>query len=281
MKFNNLLIFLFASFLSWSLLAAPKVDGLVYLEQNSGSFCSGSLFAPQNYNKSQKALVLTNGHCTGMGSASYYGMNLLATTEQINFVAANNMSLYLLKKDMEDMRAHLISLNDSLNAQLIVATMYRKDIAIYEVEATYEELENLGYRPLILANKSPALATMVTYHSSAWNSQVTCRLEAYADMIIEGAWVWNNVMRMTGEGCVAQGGASGSPVVDESGMLVAALNTMYEGGKKCTIMNPCERERDSGTSLSIDGAVYAIPVTFLNSCFDQNKKLDLTLCDLQ
>lgn len=278
MNLKSLLVAIAVCFFQISLwAAAPIVDGLVYIE-NAGSFCSGSIFAPQGYDKNQKALVITNGHCTGMGSSNIFGGTYLSATEQLNYVEAPNTYLVLLKKNTAGGE---IDINYNSTARLLVATMYKKDLAIYEIEYSYAQLEEGGYYPLILASKAPSLRSQVVYHSSAWGSQVACQLEAYADMVIEGFWVWNNVMRLTGENCYAQGGASGSPVLDASGNLVAIMNTMYEGGPKCTIMNPCERERDSGNASVISGAVYAIPVVDLNACFNENKNLDLQLCKLQ
>ncbi len=278
MKFTHLLIAISACLISsFAWADVPVVDGLVYIE-NPGSFCSGSIFAPQGYDKNQKALVITNGHCTGMGSANIFGGTYLAATEQLNYVEAPNTYLVLFKKNTE---GGDIDINYNSSARLLVATMYKKDLAIYEIEHTYALLEEGGYYPLILGSKVPSLQSQVVYHSSAWGIQVSCQLEAYADTVIEGFWVWNNVLRLTGENCYAQGGASGSPVLDEDGNLVALMNTVYEGGQKCTIMNPCERERGSGNSTSYNGAIYAIPIVDLNACFDQNKKLDLKLCNLQ
>ncbi len=279
MNFTHLLIAISADLLSSSAwAAAPIVDGLVYIE-NPGSFCSGSIFAPQGYDKNQKALVITNGHCTGMGSANIFGGTYLAATEQLNYVEAPNTYLVLFKKNTAS--EGQIDINYNSTARLLVATMYKKDLAIYEIEHTYALLEEGGYYPLILGSKIPSLQSQVTYHSSAWGSQVSCQLEAYADMVIEGFWVWHNVLRLTGENCHAQGGASGSPVLDAAGNLVALMNTMYEGGQKCTVMNPCERERESGNSTSYNGAIYAIPIVDLNACFNQSKKIDLSLCHLQ
>jgi hypothetical protein len=259
--------------------STPMVDGLVYIEiVDAGTFCSGSIFAPHGYDKNQKALVITNGHCTGMGSLSVYGGTYLSTTERLNFVEAPNTYLVLFKKNAAEGE---VDINANNTARLLVATMYKKDLAIYEIEYSYAQLEEFGYFPLILGSKVPELKSQVVYHSSAWGSQVSCQLEAYADMVIEGFWVWNNVMRLTGDNCHAQGGASGSPVLDAEGKLVALMNTMYEGGQKCTVMNPCERERDSGNASVHNGAVYAIPVVDLNACFVSSKKLDLKRCNLQ
>ncbi len=280
MNITTLSGYLALSLLTLNVWAGPPVvDGLVYLE-GGGSFCSASLFAPESYNKDHKALVLTNGHCTGKGSADLFGASYPNTTEMINNITADNIDIYIFKKGAEDVMGTSAYVNGDRDSLLLLATMHKKDIAIYQLNHTYAELETAGFRPLILGKSMPRLGSQLTYHSSAWGSQVACNVAAYADTVIEGIWVWKDMIRMAGEDCRAQGGASGSPVLDSDGRLVAVLNTMYERGEKCTIMNPCERERDSGDTTVMIGAVYSVPVVDLNACFDQNKKIDLKKCGL-
>jgi hypothetical protein len=102
------------------------------------SNCSGSLVRLTTSRDSDRALVLTNGHCLGGGFLS---------AGQVVVAQPSTRTFSLLSADGRGTVERLSV------TEVVYATMTRTDMALYRVPATYAEIEaRTGVRELVLAN---------------------------------------------------------------------------------------------------------------------------------
>lgn len=241
----------------------PKVSGLV-LTSTVSEGCSASVIAFEGYNPVDKAYVMTNGHCTGKGD--YYGM--YPDGDDVFQNAAPDLDAYLYSSGGKD----IFQISPE---KLVYGTMNTKDIAIYEMPSTYQDLINHGVTPLMVASK-PNVQVGSTYSvlSAYWQETVSCEiLNNNVPVLQEGPWTWTNAYRMN---CKLRGGMSGSPLVDSLNQIVGIVNTGYENGEACTIMNPCEVATDGSNQVYTD-AGYAMDISNLYTCLNSERRLDVNV----
>ena len=247
----------------------PGMDGIVYT-QNNFEGCSASLMAFAGYQKTDAALVLTNGHCTGKGS--FMGQYPSDKDFFINVPPRDNrggtQEIEFLTQTQKIVRGQA--------AKLILGTMTGTDIGLYEMTETYGDLEQKGLAPLILeSNVDLTAGDTVTLVTSYWRRSYTCTFEANVSQIKEGPWTWNKALRFSPDNCPLQDGASGSPLIGKSGKIVGIINTVNMDGETCTLNNPCE--------VSAEGPIvrkksnYGLVISDLYKCLDDNRHLDFSL----
>lgn len=235
--------------------AAPSLAGTIALDN-----CSASLVRYAQSQGTDKALMLTNGHCYegGMPAAgevitdqpsSRSGKILNATGDPVGSVSAD---------------------------KLLYSTMTGTDISLYELDATYDEITNdTGIEPLTLASSKPADQTSITVASGYWQRTWHCGINGFVDTLKEADWTMHDSVRYSMPGCDIIGGSSGSPVLDDaSGEVVAVNNTINEDGEKCTLNNPCEVAAD-GTTTATKGEGYAQETYWITTCLTADRQLDL------
>lgn len=211
--------------------------------------CSGSLVRYVDSAEDDKALVLTNGHCVG----------LLGEREVIT--------------DRRDRRRFTVlgpaaeRLGTISASRLLYATMYRTDIAIYELSQSYEEIESVfGVRALTLATDQAAVGTEIEVISGYWKRGYSCSIERYVHELREGRWVFNDSLKYSDPGCEVVGGTSGSPVIAAADRHVIGVNnTGNESGRACQINNPCEVNEDGSVEYQ-KGWSYGQQTVWIYGC---------------
>ncbi len=271
MMFKNLprILFLILFFLGTQVFAVGQTtenfptNGGMALWTNLSSGCSASLFAFSGYNKESNALVITNGHCSGSSG-------FLETFEVV-----------IDKEPSEDIKIYLYSSGDQPTLvgyvapkRLLYATMYQRDLAIYQLEETYAALESVNVHPLTLS-PSPELNIGQTYQlpSSYWENTYSCEAVSSVNYLYEDTWRWSNVTRLSPENCLLKGGMSGAPLLNEQNEIVALVNTGYTGGEPCSLNNPCEYEEQDvlqSEAKTYPDAGYSVSLSGLYSCLDEN-----------
>jgi V8-like Glu-specific endopeptidase len=219
-------------------------EGIVALNN-----CSGSLVRFADSVAGDQALVLTNGHCVGM----------LGEREVI-INKRDGRRFTVLGPAAERL--------GSVNAtRLIYATMYRTDMALYELAQTFGDIENVfGVRALTLASEPAAVGSDIEVISGYWKRGYACFIERYVHELREGKWVFNDSLKYSDPGCQVIGGTSGSPVVAvESREVVAVNNTGNESGQACQINNPCEIDEEGGIQYQ-KGWSYAQQTVWIYGC---------------
>jgi hypothetical protein len=128
------------------------------------SNCSGSLVKLPNSLPTDKALVLTNGHCLG-------GMRMLNPGEVVTNRAASRW-VALLGANATPVGARLNT------TKIIYAAMTKSDIAVYELNKTFAEIK-AEYRmdPLLMSATSPADGTEIQVLSGYWRRGYSCSIE--------------------------------------------------------------------------------------------------------
>ncbi|WP_405071417.1 serine protease [Kribbella sp. NBC_01510] len=224
------------------------------------SNCSASLVRYAESASTDKALVLTNGHC-------YEGGFLQPGQVLVN--RASTRSITLLRPDSS--RAGTVRA-----ARILFGTMTKTDMIVYEVNETYASIKSrLNVSPLTLAKQGLANGAGMAVVSGYWKRIYTCSVQATIPQLREGDWTWQNSIKYQQPGCETIGGTSGSPVVSTStGEVIGINNTGNEDGERCTVNNPCEVDADGNVTVE-QGAAYGQQTWWLYTCLTATRTIDL------
>jgi V8-like Glu-specific endopeptidase len=237
--------------------AAPGADftGIAAL-----SNCSASLVRYAESVATDKALVLTNGHC-------YEGGFLQPGQVLVN--KTSTRSITLLNPDSS--RAGTIRAE-----KILFGTMTKTDMIVYQVNESYASIKSrLNVSPLTLAKQGPADGAGMAVVSGYWKRIYTCSVQATIPQLREGDWTWQNSIKYQQPGCETIGGTSGSPVVSTStGEVIGVNNTGNEDGEQCTVNNPCEVDADGNVTVD-QGAAYGQQTWWLYTCLTATRTIDL------
>ncbi len=234
--------------------ASYDFEGIVAL-----SNCSGSLVRFDDSNDEDQGLILTNGHCTG--SLIDPGKVVVDQSSNRNFDVLNSQA-----KKIGTLHAE----------RLLYGTMTRTDLSLYRVRETYAEIEKtLQTRALVLGRQSPEEGEAIEILSGYWKRGYACSIEHIVPTLQEGRWLFSESLRYSRPGCDTIGGTSGSPVLAAGTRTVVAVNnTGNDGGKACSVNNPCELEGE-GKVIAQKGYSYAQQTAWLYGCRNAEGGLDL------
>ena len=238
-------------------VAAPGADftGIAAL-----SNCSASLVRYAESLSTDKALVLTNGHCYEGGMPS---------PGQVIVNRASTRSITLLRPSSSNAGTVRAS-------RVLYSTMTKTDMTLYEVNETYASiLSRLNVTPLALAKQGPANGAGMAVVSGYWKRIYTCSVQATIPELREAGWVMKSSIKYQQPGCETIGGTSGSPIVSTTtGEVIGVNNTGNEDGERCTLNNPCEV--DAAGNITVDqGAAYGQQTWWLYTCLTASRTLDL------
>jgi V8-like Glu-specific endopeptidase len=238
-------------------VAAPGADftGIAAL-----SNCSASLVRYAESLSTDKALVLTNGHCYEGGMPS---------PGQVIVNRASTRSITLLRPSSSNAGTVRAS-------RVLYSTMTKTDMTLYEVNETYASIQSrLNVTPLTLAKQAPANGAGMAVVSGYWKRIYTCSVQATIPELREAGWVMKSSIKYQQPGCETIGGTSGSPIVSTTtGEVIGVNNTGNEDGEQCTLNNPCEV--DAAGNITVDqGAAYGQQTWWLYTCLTASRTLDL------
>ena len=225
------------------------------------SNCSASLVRFPTSRRSDRALMLTNGHCYegGFLSAGQILRNQ-ASTRTGTLLDAAGASVGTVQAD-----------------RIIYATMDKTDVTLYRLDETYAALRaRTGGTPYTIRATKPTGTERVYIPSGYWQRVWECRLQGFVHRLYEADWTWQNSLRYA-KPCETIGGTSGSPVVDSKRRdLIGINNTGSVDGERCTLDNPCEVDRRG--RLTVDqGRRYGQQTWWLTTCVNHARQLDLTV----
>jgi V8-like Glu-specific endopeptidase len=210
--------------------AATDFSGTVAL-----SNCSGAIVRWSSSKASDAAMMLTNGHC----------VDFMATREVIvDQPAVRNVTLLTSSGD---------TAGTVQTERIIYGTMWKTDVALYELGATYQQLsDQYGVPALTLASAKPKPKHQpISVISGYWLTEYKCNLNGFAYRLHEYVWTWRQSLRYSDGGCQVIGGTSGSPILDKDRVQIGINNTINEDGERCTLNNPCEENRKGKISVHL------------------------------
>lgn len=250
---------------TWEELDAAAIDftNIVAL-----SNCSGSLVRFTTSKTSDRAMVLTNGHCvSGFVPAGNAYVNQPSTRTFSLLNSTGRSTLGTLRAD-----------------QLLYATMTGSDFAIYRLNQTYAQISSkYKVSALVIADERPIEGVSVRIVSGYWKKIYSCSIEKFVHELHEATWSFTDSIRFSQPGCDTIGGTSGSPIIHAGTREVIGINnTGNEDGAKCTMNNPCEID-ETGVVTYEKGAAYGQQLHQLYTCLTDTNQLDLSLpgCALQ
>ncbi|HEX6869765.1 MAG TPA: serine protease [Micromonosporaceae bacterium] len=239
-----------------SIQVTPSLTATIEL-----SNCSASLVRYPTSLDSDRAMMLTNGHCYegGMPAAGVVLQN--KTSRRSGYLLSSTGSrLGTVRADT-----------------LLYATMTNTDVALYRLSRTYSYIRNnYGVTALTITNTHPVDGSSIFIPSGYWKRIWTCSINGFVQTLRESQWTWHDSIRYTST-CDTIPGTSGSPVVDvSSGQVVGINNTGNENGQMCTLDNPCEVDPD-GTTHAYQGQNYGQQVYWFNTCLTASNTIDLNI----
>jgi hypothetical protein len=221
--------------------------------------CSGAVVRWASAVDADPAVVITNGHCV-----------------RSPFLGAREV----LVDQRQWKRIELLEGSGDVattvrGVHLRYASMYRTDLAVYELRETYADLAAKGVTPLVLAATGPSRGDRIRIPSGYWTEQRACTTTGTVHRLHERAWDWWGSIRLPAlDGCAIRGGYSGSPIVSrETGEVVGIANTGYVGGRRC-IDSACEENR-RGRVVMRRNMNYGQQTALLNGCVGADRRFDL------
>ena len=224
------------------------------------SNCSGSLVRFPTSLGTDRAMLLTNGHC----------LPTMPTAGQVITNQAANRTGTLLKSDGS-------SAGTVTADQIIYATMTGTDVTLYRLNETFDALKTrTAGVPYTIANAKPATGTSMaipsSYHKQIWDN---CSIDGFTNLK-EASWSFTDSIRYN-DTCDTIAGTSGSPIVSKAnGEVIGINNTGNESGEMCTMNNPCEVAADGTTSVR-QGTSYGQQTWWFTTCLNSSRQVDLTV----
>jgi hypothetical protein len=224
------------------------------------SNCSGSIVRFDDSKPTDRAMVLSNGHCVDLLKPGVVVKN-----------QASRKTFSVLGQDTT-------KLGTVYAEKILYATMTRTDASLFLLKETFQDIETkFGVNALTLSREAPAAGINIEVLSGYWKRGYACQIETYVRKLQEGEWTFVDSLRYSRPGCETIGGTSGSPVIEAGTRTVVAVNnTGNDAGKLCEVNNPCEVAED-GTRFAQKGYSYAQQTYWFYSCRSATGALDLNV----
>lgn len=221
--------------------------------------CSGALVRWPAALDTDRAVVITNGHCVRV---PYLGAREVLVDQK-----------RWTRIELLDGRGAVA--RSARAVRLDYASMFRTDLAVLSLRETYADLADAGVAPLALAEAGPSRGDRIRIPSGYWTEQRTCTARGTAYRLHERAWDWWRSIRLPArDGCAIRGGYSGAPIVSRStGLVVGITNTGYVGGRRC-IDSACEEDR-RGRVRMVRHMNYGQQTSWLLGCLEGGRTFDL------
>jgi hypothetical protein len=241
--------------------AAPTVTAVTLASTIALNNCSASLVRFPSSVSSDRAMMLTNGHCYEGGFLDDGEvLQNKASTRAGTLLSSTGASLGRVRAD-----------------RVLYATMTGTDVTLYRLSSTFATLtSSYGATALTIAAGHPVDGSTMAIPSSYWKRIWNCSINGFVGTLKEADWTWHDSVRYS-TGCDTIAGTSGSPIVDTaSGQLVGINNTGNEDGGSCTLDNPCEVAAD-GTVTVIEGQSYGQETYWFDTCVSSTRTIDLSV----
>ena len=225
------------------------------------SNCSASLVRYPSSVSTDRAMMLTNGHC-------YEGGFLSAGQVLQNRTSSRSGTL---------LNSSGSALGTVRADRILYATMTGTDVTLYRLTSTYATLSSrYGATALTISAGHPAAGASIAIPSGYWKRIWSCKIDSFVGTLREDVWTWHDSIRYDPD-CDTIPGTSGSPIVDAaSGQIVGINNTGNEDGEMCTLDNPCEVDPD-GTTHAYEGQSYGEQTYWFTTCLTSSRTIDLTI----
>ncbi|MEV7783683.1 serine protease, partial [Kitasatospora sp. NPDC088351] len=224
------------------------------------SNCSASLVRYPSSVDTDRALMLTNGHCLPtMPSAGQVIQNTSASRSG-TLLGASGASLGTVQAD-----------------KVLYATMTGTDVALYQLTDTFASIgTKYGATALTISDTHPVDGSSMFIPSSYWKQTWNCSINGFVGTLREDQWTWHDSIRYS-SGCNTTHGTSGSPIVDAATRKVVGINnTGNDDGAMCTLNNPCEVAAD-GTTTVTQGQSYGEETYWFTTCLGTGRVIDLNV----
>ena len=240
---------------------APRLAATTLASTIALSNCSASLVRYPSSVSSDRAMMLTNGHCYegGFLGAGQVLQNR-SSSRSGTLLNAGGRSLGTVRAD-----------------RVLYATMIGTDVILYRLTSTYATLSSrYGATALTISAAHPAAGASIDIPSSYWKRIWNCKIDAFVGTLREDQWTWHDSIRYD-TNCDTIHGTSGSPIVDaSSGQIVGINNTGNDDGEMCTLDNPCEVDAN-GTTHAYQGQSYGEETYWFTTCLNSARTIDLTI----
>jgi Trypsin-like peptidase domain len=226
------------------------------------SNCSASLVRYPSSLDTDRAMMLTNGHC-------YEGGFLNAGQVLVNRTSSRTGKLLNSSgRSVATLRADLV----------LYATMTGTDVTLYRLTQTFAQIRNsTSLNALTIASTHPVDGHAVSIPSGYWKTTYSCAINGFVGTLREDQWTWHDSIRYLypNSTCQTIGGTSGSPIVDNTSLQIAGINnTSNEQGQACTLDNPCEVNPD-GSLTYRQGQNYGQETYWFTTCLTSTNAIDL------
>jgi len=227
------------------------------------SNCSASLVRYPSSLDSDRAMMLTNGHCYegGFLAAGQVLVNR-ASSRTGKLLNANGTTVATVKADL-----------------VLYATMTGTDVTLYRLNRTFAQIRSTsgGLNALTISSSHPVDGSAISIPSSYWKTTYSCAINGFVGTLRESSWTWHDSIRYLypNSTCQTIGGTSGSPIVDNATLQITGINnTSNEQGQACTLNNPCEVNPD-GSLTYTQGQNYGQQTYWFTTCLTSTNAIDL------
>lgn len=222
------------------------------------SNCSAALVRYPTSLSTDRAMMLTNGHCFEGGFlASGQVITNRVSTRQGTLLSSGGSAALRLTAD-----------------QVLYATMTGTDVTLYRLTRTFGSIQSAtGISARTISANHPVAGD--TFVPSGFFARVfNCDIERFVPTLREDRWTWHDSIGYA-NGCDTIHGTSGSPIVAvTTGEVVGINNTGNDDGEVCSLNNPCEVNPD-GTTTAVQGRTYGQETFWFNTCLTPNRTIDL------
>jgi hypothetical protein len=226
------------------------------------SNCSASLVRYPSSLDTDRAMMLTNGHCYEGGFLNAGQVLVNRTSSRTGkLLNASGTAVATVKADL-----------------VLYATMTGTDVTLYRLTRTFAQIRSTtNLNPLTISSTHPVDGHAVSIPSGYWKTTYSCTINGFVSTLREDQWTWHDSLRYRypDSGCQTIGGTSGSPIVDNTSLqIVGANNTLNEQGAACTLDNPCEVNSD-GSLTYTQGQNYGQETYWFTTCLTTTNAIDL------
>jgi hypothetical protein len=256
-----------ASVLSLPVMMVPAAQAatpVTYANTIRLSNCSAALVRYPTSIGTDRALMLTNGHCLNTNPPAGVAFADQAMTLSGSLLNSAGTALGTVTSD-----------------RLVYATMTGTDIALYRLTESFDALHTrLGGTPYTISSAGPSVGEGVGMPSSFLKRIYDCTVDGFTD-VREDQWTWTDSIRYN-VGCETAHGSSGTPIVSNTtNEIVGINNTTNDNGQMCTSNNPCEVAPD-GTTTAHQHQSYGQQTSGITTCVNSSRAFDLSVtgCEL-